>query len=341
MIATAKSIKRLINAVLTALPIYFFSFFRVPQKIIEKLVNIQCRFLWGGGSEQKKIARVNWETVCLPKDKGGLGIKDQRMFNTALLGKWRWEIFQHNVELWTRILLSKYGGWRNLDGHRRSCYHSHWWKDLQLLNQQQQTIALKRQIEWRVGCGDKIKFWEDTWTADDRPLMVKYASLYQISNQQQQTISLMGSHNDEGWEWNFSWRRNLFDNEATMAAEFIQETAVLTVQQQGADSWVWKADPSGNYSTKSAYDILLEAKRGETDDGPFVELWKLRIPPKTATFAWRLIRDRLPTKANHRRRQVELTDSRCPLCNNMEENAAHLFFNCSKTIPSGGNHYLG
>lgn len=111
------------------------------------------------------------------------------------------------------------------------------------------------------------------------------------------------------------------------------ETAVLTIQQQGADSWVWKADPSGNYSTKSAYDILLEAKRGETDDGPFVELWKLRIPPKAATFAWRLIRDRLPTKANLRRRQVELTDSRCPLCNNMEENAAHLFFNCSKTIP--------
>lgn len=221
MIATAKSIKRLINAVLTALPIYFFSFFRVPQKIIEKLVNIQCRFLWGGGSEQKKIARVNWETVCLPKDKGGLGIKDQRMFNTALLGKWRWEIFQHNGELWTRILLSEYGGWRNLDGHRRSSYHSHWWKDLQLLNQQQQTIALKRQIEWRVGCGDKIKFWEDTWKVDDRPLMVKYASLYQISNQQQQTISLMGSHNDEGWEWNFSWRRNLFDNEATMAAEFM------------------------------------------------------------------------------------------------------------------------
>ena len=49
----------LINAVLTALPIYFFSFFRVPQKIIEKLVNIQRRFLWDGGSEQKKIAWVN------------------------------------------------------------------------------------------------------------------------------------------------------------------------------------------------------------------------------------------------------------------------------------------
>jgi len=47
-----------------------------------------------------------------------------------------------------------------------------------------------------------------------------------------------------------------------MAAEFIQETEMLSIQQQGADSWVWRADPSGNYSTKSAYDILSKATRG-------------------------------------------------------------------------------
>ena len=83
----------LINAVLTALPIYFFSFFRIPNKIVEKLANIQRRFLWGEGMEQRKIVWVNWETVCLPKEKGGLGIKDLWTFNTALLGKWRWELF--------------------------------------------------------------------------------------------------------------------------------------------------------------------------------------------------------------------------------------------------------
>jgi len=34
----------------------------------------------------------------------------------------------------------------------------------------------------------------------------------------------------------------------------------------------------------------------------FVELWKLKIPAKSTVFAWRLIRDRLPTKINLRRR---------------------------------------
>jgi len=39
-----------------------------------------------------------------PKRKGGLGIKDVRTFNKALLGKWRWDMLQQNKELWARIL---------------------------------------------------------------------------------------------------------------------------------------------------------------------------------------------------------------------------------------------
>ena len=55
--------------------------------VVDKLVCIQRRFLWGGGVDQHKIAWVKWETVCLPKDKEGLGIKDINSFNLALLTK--------------------------------------------------------------------------------------------------------------------------------------------------------------------------------------------------------------------------------------------------------------
>ena len=118
-----------------------------------------------------------------------------------------------------------------------------------------------------------------------------------------------------------------------MAADFLEETAQLTIHQNTAYSWIWKADSSGKYSTTTAYELLLEAARGETKDETFVELWKLKIPLKAAVFAWRLFRDRLATKVNLRRRQVESNDTLCPLSNNMEEDAAHLFFNCSKTLP--------
>ena len=72
---------------------------------------------------------------------------------------------------------------------------------------------------------------------------------------------------------------------------------------------------------------------GADQNSDFVELWKLKIPAKSAVFAWRLIKDRLPTKINLRRRQVMVNDMLCPFCKIKEEEAAHLFFNCSNILP--------
>ena len=57
--------------------------------------------------------------MCLPKEKGGMGIRDLRKFNYALLRKWRWNLFHNQGDLWARVLISKYGGWRTLEGERR------------------------------------------------------------------------------------------------------------------------------------------------------------------------------------------------------------------------------
>ena len=94
--------------------------------------------------------------------------------------------------------------------------------------------------------------WEDPWVGAGGSLMSKYPRLYHISSQHHQSISSMGSQQDAGWEWNFRWRRPLFDNEIGVAAEFLEEVAQVTIHQDRPDVWVWKADPSGNYSTKSA-----------------------------------------------------------------------------------------
>ena len=149
---------------------------------------------------------------------------------------------------------------------------------------------------------------------------------------EQKLIQQLGNYIETAGEWNLTWRRPLFDNEVDSAVGFLGEIAQTTVQQHTTNSWVWKSDPNGHYSTKSAYNLLL----GETTknlDGAFEDLWKLRILAKTSIFAWRLIRDRLPTKSNLRRRHVEVNDLMCPFCGNKEEDAAHLFFNCSKILP--------
>ena len=41
-------------------------------------------------------------------EKRDLGIRDLNKFNYALLGKWRWNLFNYQKELWARVLDSKY-----------------------------------------------------------------------------------------------------------------------------------------------------------------------------------------------------------------------------------------
>ena len=48
---------------------------------------IQRDFLWGGDNLERKLHLVNWDNVCLIKEKGGLGIQNLSKFNRALLGK--------------------------------------------------------------------------------------------------------------------------------------------------------------------------------------------------------------------------------------------------------------
>jgi len=64
----------LIKYVLTSIPIFYFSFLRVPKKVVGRLEKLQWWFLWGGEDDQNKISWVNWEDIYTSREKGGLGI---------------------------------------------------------------------------------------------------------------------------------------------------------------------------------------------------------------------------------------------------------------------------
>ena len=55
--------------------------------------------------------------------------------------------------------------------------------------------------------------------------------------------------------------------------------------------------------------LLDRDSTDENQDEVFTKLWKLKIPSKACFFAWRLIQDKLPTKTNLKRRNVEINDA--------------------------------
>ncbi|XP_028201804.1 uncharacterized protein LOC114385979 [Glycine soja] len=139
--------------------------------VINRLTAIKRNFLWGRNLEGKKIA---------------------------------WQIDQ----LWSRILISKYRGWRGLEEGPPKPHFSHWWYDLRSINQHRSMA---------------------------------------------ETVTNLGSFCESGWEWMFSWRRNLFDNELGIASAFIDQTAAINLNARFKDNFEWGAASNGIFSTKYAY----------------------------------------------------------------------------------------
>ena len=98
----------LIKAVLSSLPVYYLSLFKMPKKVALEINKIQRRFLWSSKHNSKTTALVKWEIVQKPKKEGGLGVGDLVIKNAALLFKWWWRFACEEGAAWRSVILSIY-----------------------------------------------------------------------------------------------------------------------------------------------------------------------------------------------------------------------------------------
>ena len=80
----------LIELVLSSVPIYFPSLFKIPVSVAKEIEFFMRDFLWEGCDGKVGDHLVAWKKVCLPKVHGGLGMGDLVKRNKSLLLKWLW-----------------------------------------------------------------------------------------------------------------------------------------------------------------------------------------------------------------------------------------------------------
>ncbi|PNY09288.1 hypothetical protein L195_g005834 [Trifolium pratense] len=107
----------------------------------------------------------------------------------------------------------------------------------------------------------------------------------------------------------------------------------IVLQTNISDSWIWQHDTGGGYSMRGAY-ALLTSTDADTVAGAFEVIWHNQVPLEVLILAWRLLRDRLPTKDNLVARNIISHDARfCVTGCGAPKTAKHLFLSCPIFAP--------
>ncbi|XP_062020762.1 uncharacterized protein LOC133737169 [Rosa rugosa] len=109
----------------------------------------------------------------------------------------------------------------------------------------------------------------------------------------------------------------------------IQGIPIPVSDQEDECIWGGPSD-NGKFTVKSATWLQLPEANNHSSLELLKKLWKLNVPPKIQLFGWLLFRGRLKTR-DRLSRFGYVEDNSCPMCDNDNETADHLFGCCEFT----------
>ena len=242
--------------------------------------------LWQEKINVKKYHLANWKVACQPKDQGGLGVTDLHLKNVSLLCKWIWRL-ENEEGFWQDMVRAKYLRKCTFTQCKPSPLHSQFWSGL--LAVRDTFYSCCKRI---IGNGKSTRFWEDIWVGQ-QPLSQSFPRLYNICYSHDVTVNRVIESNFDC----LKFRRFLREETKDMWCNLIDTCSHVRLTNS-SDRVRWLLTRSGTFSVKSLYSFLI-AKRVSI---PYRKLWNLKLPLRIKVFCWILIKDRILTKENLKKR---------------------------------------
>lgn len=99
----------LLKIVAQALPNYAMSIFLLSQQVCTELERIMNKFWWKSDAKKDKgIIWMSWDRLSASKATGGMGFRNLRNFNLALVGKQAWRFITNEQSLVSRVYKARY-----------------------------------------------------------------------------------------------------------------------------------------------------------------------------------------------------------------------------------------
>ncbi|KAK2367272.1 putative mitochondrial protein [Trifolium repens] len=312
----------LIKAVAQAIPTYLMSNFLIPKGLCDKLESMMCNFWWGSNVDKRKIHWVNWKKTCKQKTLGGMGFRNLRAFNEALLAKQGWRILTEPGSLMAKTLKAKYFPKHQFLQAKKGNRPSYSWQSIQ-----QASWILKKGCYWLVGNGKNINIWEDRWISP-KDGNTTWSTKPTTSNLEH--VSDLIDHTSQQWN-----SQLISQNFIPIEADNILKLPLTNTSED--DLICWQGTKDGHYTVRSGYNAQMEwaittsaqAQPSNLLQGAHIwnKLWKIEAPPKQLHLLWRILHNAIPTKINLLNRGI-MCDSMCPMCYREPETTNHIFQQC-------------
>ncbi|WZY68165.1 hypothetical protein YC2023_000405 [Brassica napus] len=308
----------MLKSVLSPIPSFAMTCFKLPISLCKRIQSAVTRFWWDDKEDSKKMAWVSWDKMTLPKESGGLGVRDFQAFNDAFLGKLSWRILHNPDILLSRVLLGKYSATESFMTVSEKSAISHGWRGV-LIGRD----LLKENLGWAIGNGSAISIWSEPWLSLTEQLAPTGPATKETRN-----FTVSDLFNENTATWNLTTVRRVLP-------QWEQIITKIKPSLSGApDKRIWLGTRSGIYTTKSGYHLALKRRSEVTGASTsnvqvqwYKGVWNLPTAPKIKLFLWKLFQQALPVGETLVNRGIA-ADRLCKRCGT-PESIDHLFLHCN------------
>ncbi|GJY50957.1 RNA-directed DNA polymerase, eukaryota, reverse transcriptase zinc-binding domain protein [Tanacetum coccineum] len=269
------------------------------------------RFLWNSVDSAKGKARVSWDSVCRPKDQGGLGFKPLAKWNEVLLVAQVWKIMESKESPWVKWVNTVKLKGSSIWQVNESGSDSWGWRNMLMIRDK-----IKPFVSYKIGNGKSISAWHDKWCIMG-PLdnIFSKRDIYEARfNDNAKVADLI--YNGR-WKWPLEWTNDYPDL-------LLIPIPSLNAQTNDKVLWVDANNKEVPFSTKVAWLSMR-------DNWPKVQwshvVWFSQYNPRQAFILWLAIQEKLLTQDKILKWDKE-ADLKCSLCSECADSHEHLFFKC-------------
>ena len=236
----------LVDTAISSIPIYPMCTVKMHITVLNAIDRARRHGLWRGSDVAGKgKPLVAWSKVTMPKEKGGLGLKNLQIMNEALLMKHLHKFYNKANVPWVQLIWNTHYANGQIP-HATTDRGSFWWKDVLKFCDHYRGIAAAK-----VGRGDTVLLWLDVWNGEY--LKGKFPRLFSFAKNQKISVAQYISNQDIQHNFHLP-----LSHQAMQELHSFNQIISQVQQQQDKDHWtyIWG---NGIYTSKKFYVLNFKS----------------------------------------------------------------------------------